>query len=553
MRTMKWLLLLALGSTLFSQAALGSPAWEPTGSMALGRMLHTAILLPGGKVLVVGGFNQTAELYDPATGTWAPTHSALTSRRQHTATLLSSGKLLLAGGEGVESDMTAELYDPATGTWTLTGSMVTLRDSHAAALLPSGKVLIMGGVDAAGSTLSSAELYDPATGTWTLTGFMSMARSHHTATLLPDGKVLVTGGDNSASSALESTEVYDPTTGTWATVGSMGSGRRFHTATRLSSGKVLVAGGGSSAESSSSTEVYDPATGSWSATGGMTGPRRYHTANLLSSGKVLVTGGYHEYTGIHRSAELYDPTTGTWSPTAEMNVDRYFHTATLLSTGRVLSVGGVSNTSPATAELYLPTNSPPVLVSASQSSAQFGASARLTFQVAASDPDAQPLSFTWSASAGTLGLPVSSESISEVAWTAPSPACSSVTLQVVVKDPYGASFVHTFTAAPQPGACRPELSCSGTGRIHVVPDECNDDGGYTGYSDSVEVYCFNGTARFCLSGESCPWRGSPPSTDNGQTCSRSGLRSDYMANAWCSQWKGKANYYCDSSGQMYFP
>jgi WD40 repeat protein len=552
MHMVKWLQFLALGSTLLSQVALGSPVWEPTGGMALDRMMHTALLLPDGKVLVVGGFNQTAELYDPATGTWAPTRSALTSHRQHTATLLPNGKILLAGGEGSESDTTAELYDPATGTWAHTGNMVTLRDSHAAALLPSGKVLVMGGVDAAGSALSSAELYEPATGTWTLTGFMAMARSHHTATLLPDGKVLVAGGDNGASSALDSAEVYDPATGMWTSVGRMDSGRRYHTATRLSSGQVLVVGGGTSVESSSSTELYDPATGTWSAAGGMREPRRYHTANLLNSGKVLVTGGYHEFTGIHRSAELYDPATGTWSPTANMNVDRYFHTATVLSNGQVLSVGGVSNTAPASAELYL-TNSSPVMVSASQSSSQFDASTRLSFRVVASDPDAQPLSFTWSSSSGTLGMPVSSESTSEVAWTAPSPACSSVTLQVIVKDPYGASFVHTFTATPRPGACRPELSCSGTGRIHVVPDECIGDGGYSAGGDSLEVYCFNGTARFCLSGESCPWRGSLPSTDNGQTCSRAGLRSDYMANAWCGYWNGHANYHCDSSAQIYFP
>ncbi|HYO59554.1 Kelch repeat-containing protein [Archangium sp.] len=556
MRMMKWLLFLTLCSTMLSQAALGEPplpAWEPTGSMALDRMLHTAMLLPGGKVLVVGGFNQTAELYDPATGTWAPTSSALTSRRYHTATLLPGGRVLLAGGEGAESDTTAELYDPATSTWAPTGSMVTLRSSHAAALLPSGKVLVMGGVDDAGSTLSSAELYDPATGTWTLTGFMATARSHHTATLLPGGKVLVAGGGNSASSSLDSAEVYDPATGTWTTVGSMGSGRRYHTATQLSSGKVLVVGGDNSAESSISTELYDPATGSWSATGSMGGPRRYHTANLLNSGKVLVAGGYHEFTGIHNSAELYDPTTGTWSPTVDMNVDRYFHTATLLSNGRVLTVGGVSNTSRASAEIYLPPNSPPVMVSAYQSSSQFGASERLTFRMVASDPDAHPLSFTWSASAGTLGTPVSSESTSEVAWTAPSPACSSVTLQVVVKDPYGASFVYTFTAAPRPGACRPELSCSGAGLVHVIPDGCMHDGGYSAVGDSLEVYCFNGIARFCLSGEGCPWRRSLPSADDGQTCSLSGLSSDYMANAWCSYWNGRPNYYCNSSGQIYFP
>ena len=59
--------------------------------------------------------------------------------------------------------------------------------------------------------------------------------------------------------------------------------------------------------------------------------------------------------------------------------------------------------------------------------------------------------------------------------------------------------------------------------------------------------------RFCLSGESCQWRGGLPASDDGTTCERSGLGSTYMANAWCSQWNGHPNYYCDGSEQIYFP
>src|SRR6266487_4536871 len=53
--------------------------WAATGSMTTSRVGHIAILLPDGKVLVAGGTTaactatDTAELYDPATGTWSGT------------------------------------------------------------------------------------------------------------------------------------------------------------------------------------------------------------------------------------------------------------------------------------------------------------------------------------------------------------------------------------------------------------------------------------------------------------------------------------------------
>ncbi len=97
-----------------------------------------------------------------------------------------------------------------------------------------------------------------------------------------------------------------------------------------------------------------------------------------------------------------------------------------------------------------------------------------------------------------------------------------------------------------------DLSCTGTGLIHTVSDGCMDDGGGSSVGDSLLVYCIDGIARFCLSGESCKYDPAP-STDDGTTCDRSGLGSDYMADAWCDQWNGHANYYCDSSGQIYFP
>src|SRR5258706_10640869 len=47
--------------------------WRITGSLMQARASDMATLLPNGQVLVVGGYDASAELYDPFTGTWTNT------------------------------------------------------------------------------------------------------------------------------------------------------------------------------------------------------------------------------------------------------------------------------------------------------------------------------------------------------------------------------------------------------------------------------------------------------------------------------------------------
>ena len=224
-----------------------------TGNMTASRGGHTATLLADGKVLIAGGADTdptgtglaSAELYDPGTGTFTQTGSMAVGRYLHTATLLQSGKVLIVGGALTSTSdpvATAEVYDPATGIFTMTGAMKTAREQHTATLLADGRVLILGGTTSAGvgDPTATAEVYDPSTGSFSVTGSMAEARTYHTATLLPSGKVLVAGGGDENSTA----EVYDPATGSFSITGGMEIGRSGHTATLLPNGSVLVAGGG---------------------------------------------------------------------------------------------------------------------------------------------------------------------------------------------------------------------------------------------------------------------------------------------------------------------
>jgi N-acetylneuraminic acid mutarotase len=344
-----------------AKTLLTSPSWFPTGNLNTARVFHTATLLQNGKVLVVGGRDNganvldSAELYDPVTGMWSVTGRLNNPRGEYTATLLPDGRVLVVGGDTSPWDYgpsTAERYDPGTGTWSLTGSLNVTRCCHSATLLQSGKVLVAGGFGS--DSIKSAELYDPATGTWSPTGSLNVARYWHSATLLQDGRVLVAGGSNDGdlASTLSSAELYDPADGTWVVVANLSaSGGVFHTATLLPNGNVLVAGGNGGGIGGDTifalSELFDPATRNWSGAGNLAAARYAHTATLLPTGEVLVAGGtsqanhYPNLTYINLdSAEIYDSTTGTWTSAASLGSARGGHTATLLPDGRVLVAGG---------------------------------------------------------------------------------------------------------------------------------------------------------------------------------------------------------------------
>jgi N-acetylneuraminic acid mutarotase len=335
--------------------------WTLTGSLGTERSGHTATLLPNGKVLVVGGVNNSgflnsAELYDPATGTWSPAATFTGARASHTATLLPNGKVLVVGGQdsSTSSTNTALLYDPGSGTWASARPLTTARRTHTASLLPDGTVLVAGGYNYTDGSLNTAQIYTPdsGAGTWSSETTFTNARSDQTATALPGGLVLVAGGVG-PSGALN-TPLYSYARGEWGNPGpNMLEARWDHTATLLPNGQVLVAGGLNSDSWLNSAEIYSGGTdGTWSATTSLTAARAWHTATLLPNGQVLVTGGRESDGYDLASCELYDYAAGSWTLTSSLPLRRTGSQATLLPNGKVLVVGGSNDDGNPTNELY---------------------------------------------------------------------------------------------------------------------------------------------------------------------------------------------------------
>ena len=126
--------------------------WKLTAKMVTARYRHTATLLPGGYVLVIGGqsgdgsFLDTAERYDPTTNSWASAGKMVAARATHTATLLEDGRILVAGGYNMRQfHNTVEMYEPATNAWVPLAAMADVHSGHTATRLPGGQVLVAGG------------------------------------------------------------------------------------------------------------------------------------------------------------------------------------------------------------------------------------------------------------------------------------------------------------------------------------------------------------------------------------------------------------------------
>ena len=82
-----------------------------------------AVLLPGRKVLVAGGFAagfsslKSAEIFDEKTGMWSTTNPMNIGRGEFAKVKLHDGRVLVMGGttqDGPSPTQTAEIFDPET-------------------------------------------------------------------------------------------------------------------------------------------------------------------------------------------------------------------------------------------------------------------------------------------------------------------------------------------------------------------------------------------------------------------------------------------------------
>jgi hypothetical protein len=89
-KSTQFVLIISGGTIAFGQLP---GTFSATGNMTVSRYVHTATLLPNGKVLIAGGQNppdqssmRSAQLYNPATGDFTPKFCISALRRNIRAT-----------------------------------------------------------------------------------------------------------------------------------------------------------------------------------------------------------------------------------------------------------------------------------------------------------------------------------------------------------------------------------------------------------------------------------------------------------------------------------
>ncbi len=196
-------------------------AWTSLPDSSVDRSSCRVVTLADGRFLVLGGINQSAvERVEPDLRTVVRVADLNKVRGAPATLLLPGGRVLVVGGGyGYDLAVISEIYDPLLDRWTMTGSLAAYRIDGVLVDWMGSPLLVGGRVDpqfGASATTPVVERLDLEQGVWLPFPALNVGRYRHTVTALPDGRLVVVGGIlNSEGGSDQWIEVYEPTAGAW--------------------------------------------------------------------------------------------------------------------------------------------------------------------------------------------------------------------------------------------------------------------------------------------------------------------------------------------------
>lgn len=225
----------------------------------------------GGRNQRKGPLNK-AEMFDTWHGRWVPCPSMPTKRAGSAAAVLPDGRFIVVGGyneKGIAEGLLAscDIYDPRAQLWDKDGAepLARARWGHGCACL-RGKVYVVGGCslqpdgqprEASMETLRCCEVYDASSQRWSPCAPLQIARSGSRVVALDDRYLVAIGGCDDVFGRAETqptVEIFDVLSGQWSLLEErLRNPRTTAAAAAIDGRRLLVVGG---APSLSSAEVY---------------------------------------------------------------------------------------------------------------------------------------------------------------------------------------------------------------------------------------------------------------------------------------------------------
>lgn len=316
--------------------------------MSTPRIYHSAAKLPGGDLIIVGGSSDgggahrltSAEVFSAGSEGFSPHGNLTTARALPAVAVLPGGKVVVLGGadNAVADPFAIDLYEG--GTWKkapLDG--IDQRDMFpypgAAWGLPSGKVLWYGGRALTGE-YRKPTLIDTTKTPWTIkvaSEDPSHLRTNFAHLILRDGRIMISGGGGGIV-------IFDPTTEQFQSYS--GGNKMRHGMIQHPDGRVQLYGGVEGSNFDTSVETFDPATGQTVQVGTLRQGRGLMGSNLLQNGETLHGGGPGPDGRPSDDQVTYNYNTNVSLFTSKMLRPRTYFVSMALNNGRVVYIGGTT-------------------------------------------------------------------------------------------------------------------------------------------------------------------------------------------------------------------